>query len=245
MTPPERRIDPPPVTRGRLAFLIGVPLAWAGLLWFHPGGDRDNIYASLRDQVTTWQIVHVGTLIFIGLMGVALYMLVRDLPGRAASISRLAIGPFVLFYGAWEAVIGLGTGALVQHANDVPPVQRPAVSDAIQSLQANVIVGDAGVVAVIGALAWITAVIAAAVAYRRVRAPVMVSVLLGLSLVVVSHPPPIGPSGLVCFAGAAGLLAITQRTSTVPPGRQRHPRSGSAPESARTPLSRTTSDVSR
>jgi hypothetical protein len=135
------------------------------------------------------------------------------MPARAATISRLAIGPFVLLYAAWEAVIGLGTGALVQHANDVPPGRRPAVSDALQSLQDNVIVGDPGVFAIIGALAWVTAVIAAVVAYRRVRAPVVVSVLLGLSVVVVSHPPPIGPIGLVCFAGAAGLLAFSQRTS--------------------------------
>jgi hypothetical protein len=32
-------------------------------------------------------------------------------------------------------------------------------------------------------------------------------VLLGLSVVVVSHPPPIGPIGLTCFAGAVALLA--------------------------------------
>ena len=34
---------------------------------------------------------------------------------------------------AWEAVIGLATGALVQHANDVPVSERPAMADAIQS----------------------------------------------------------------------------------------------------------------
>ncbi len=36
-------------------------------------------------------------------------------------------------------------------------------------------------------------------------------ILLGLSLIVVSHPPPIGPIGLACFAGAAALIARTQR----------------------------------
>jgi hypothetical protein len=56
-----------------------------------------DVYGSLRDQVVTYQIVHIGTLFFIGLMGVALYLLVRDLPGRAARVSRLAIGPLVLF----------------------------------------------------------------------------------------------------------------------------------------------------
>ena len=192
-----------------------MPLAWAVLLWFHPAVGPDSVYEDLRDQVSTYLIVHVGTLIFIGLMGVALYMLVRDLPGRAATISRLAIGPFVLFYAAWETVIGLAIGVLVQHANDAPAGERPAVSDAIQAVGENIIVGDAGVLLVVGALAWITAVIAAAVAFRRAGAPILVTVLLGLSAVVVSHPPPIGPIGLVCFAAAAGVLAVSQRSSAV------------------------------
>jgi hypothetical protein len=200
-----------------VAFLIGVPLAWAVLLWFHPSVAPDDVYGSLRDEVVTYQIVHTGTLVFIGLIGVALYLLVRDLPGRAARISRLAIGPFVLFYGVWEAVIGLATGALVQHANDAPAGERAVLSDAIQSLQENLIVGEMSAAAIVGAVAWAVAVIAAAVAYRRVGAPVIVSVLLGLSLVVISHPPPIGPIGLLCFAGAVGVLVVRDRSAARAP----------------------------
>jgi hypothetical protein len=36
-------------------------------------------------------------------------------------------------------------------------------------------------------------------------------VLLALSLVVVSHPPPIGPIGLACFAGAVLVLYRSQQ----------------------------------
>ena len=113
-------MDSPRPSRRRLAFLIGMPLAWAVLLLFHSAPDPDDLYGSLRDEVTKWQVVHLGTLVFIGLIGAALYLLVKDLPGRAARISRLAIGPFVLFYGAGEAILGVATGVLVQHANDVP-----------------------------------------------------------------------------------------------------------------------------
>jgi len=156
----------------------------------------------------------VGTLVFIGLIGLALYLLVRDLPGTAARVSRLAIGPFVLFYAAYESVIGLAIGALVQHGNDAPVRQRPAVADAIQSLGDNVIVGDPGIVASVGSLAWIVAVIAAAIAYRQVGAPLLATILLALSFMVVSHPPPFGPIGLLCFASAVVLLARAQHVSS-------------------------------
>ena len=200
-------------TRPLLAFAIGVPLAWAVLLWFHPDVDPNHVYADLRDQVTAYEIVHVGTLVFIGLMGVALYLLVRDMPGTAARISRLAIGPFVLLYAAWETVIGLAIGVMVQHGNDAPLRQRPAVADTIQSVGSNAIVGDGGVLLVGGALAWVVAVIAAAVAYRNAGAPTLAWVLLGMSMLVVSHPPPIGPIGLVFFATAVALLARSERLS--------------------------------
>jgi hypothetical protein len=199
-------------TRPLLALTIGVPLAWAVLLWFHPDVDPNHVYADLREDVVAYQIVHVGTLVFIGLVGLALYLLVRDMPGSAARISRLAIGPFVLFYAAWESVIGLAIGALVQHGNDAPARQRPAVADTIQSLGDNVIVGDPGVVAMVGSLAWIVAVVAAAIAYRQVGAPLLATILLALSFMVVSHPPPIGPLGLLCFATAVALLARAQHS---------------------------------
>ena len=207
-------MDPPArFTRPVLAFAIGVPLAWAVLLWFHPNVDANHVYADLRDNVTTYQIVHVGTFAFIGLMGVALYLLVRDMPGTAAKISRLAIGPFVLFYGAYEAVIGLAIGALVQHGNDAPVREQPAVADTIQSLGGNLIIGDPGIVGGIGAIAWVVAVIAAAVAYRNAGAPTLAWVLLGLSMLVVSHPPPVGPVALVFFAAAVTLLARSEHVS--------------------------------
>ena len=190
---------------------MGVPLAWAVLLWFHPAGERDSVYASLRDEVTAWQIVHAGTLVFIGLMGVALYVLTRELPGRAAAVSRLAVGPFVLFYGAYEAVIGLGTGALVQHANDAPPGERArgVGRDPVPPGQRHHRrpgprrqcrrrrLGGRG-------------------DRRRRRLPrggarVAVLVPLALSALVVSHPPPIGPIALAAFATAVGLLALTAR----------------------------------
>ena len=204
-------------TRPQLAFAMGVPLAWAVLLWFHPDVPPDDVYGGLRDEVTTYIIVHVGTLIFIALIGVVLYMLVRDLPGTAARVSRVAIIPFVVAYAAWETVIGLAIGALVQGANDAPASDRPAIADAIQTLGDNAIVGEMGALSIVGGVSWAVAVIAAVVAFRGVGAPVGALVLLGLSVPVVSHPPPIGPIALACFAGAVALLARSERVAAALP----------------------------
>jgi hypothetical protein len=204
-------MDSPRFTRPFVAFAIGMPLAWAVVLWFHPDVDPDRVLASLRDDVVAYQVVHVITLVGIGLIGLALYLLVRDMPGTAAKISRIAIGPFVVLYGAWETVVGLGIGALVQYANDAPAAQQAAIADTIQSIGDNAIVGDAGILGLLGAAAWAVATVAAAVAYRNAGAPTLAWVLLGLSVLVASHPPPIGPIGLVCFAGAVALLARHER----------------------------------
>lgn len=191
--------------RSAVAFLIGTPLAWAALLLFHPLGSG-QVYDLLRDQVTRWQVVHVGTLFFIGLMGLAVFVLVRDLPGRAARLSRLAAGTFVVFYGAWEAVAGLAVGALAQHTNGLPADERAVGSDAIQSLYESPIVGDFGVLNVLGSLGWITAVLAAAVAVRQAGARRLAVALLAISALAVQHPPPVGPIALACFAGAVALI---------------------------------------
>jgi hypothetical protein len=70
--------DLPRLSGYRLAYIVGVPLGWAVLLLFHPNFDVNNIYNDLQDQVNQWMVVHVGTLFFIGLLGAALYLLVRD-----------------------------------------------------------------------------------------------------------------------------------------------------------------------
>ena len=45
------------MTIRRHALLIGVPLAFSVLLWFHP---MVSDYEGLRDVTTRFQIVHVG-----------------------------------------------------------------------------------------------------------------------------------------------------------------------------------------
>lgn len=200
-------------SRAATAFLVGAPLGWAALLMFHPLGSG-QVYDVLRDQVTRWQVVHVGTLFFIALMGVSIFLLVRNLTGIAARVARLGAGAFVVFYGAWEAVAGLAAGALAQHTNRLPADERAIGSDAIQSLYESPIVGDFGLLNSLGSLGWITAVLAAAVAVRGTGASRLAVALLGVSALAIQHPPPVGPLALACFAGAVLLMRRSSDIST-------------------------------
>jgi hypothetical protein len=200
--------------RNLAAFLIGVPLAWAVLLLFHPMG-TGTLYEGLRNAVARGRIVHLGTLVFIGLIGLGLYLLVRDLPGTAARVTRIASAVFVLFYGAWEAVAGLAVPAMVQYTNGLPASQGAMGSDAVDALNTDRIVGGFGLLNMIGAGSWIVAVIAAAFAVRNAGAPRSAAIILGLSAIVVQHPPPAGPLGLAFFAGAVVLIYRRQRAEQV------------------------------
>jgi hypothetical protein len=189
------------------AFMIGVPLLWGILLLFHPAGDGTAMYRDLHDQVTPMLVVHIGMLLFLPLMAVVMYALLRGVDGTAARISRLALVPFVVFYGAWEALQGIANGILVDQVNGLPEAQRATAAGTVQDFAESILVRDGGVLGSIGSLAFITAAIAAGIALRRAGAALWVAVLLGLAgFLITAHPPPFGPTGLALFIVAIVLL---------------------------------------
>jgi hypothetical protein len=223
-------ISPPRYSRRTVAFLVGVPLAWGILLLFHPRGDGTAIYADIHDQVTAMLVVHVGMMLFIPLMAVAVLLLLRGVEGTAAQGARIALVPFVVLYGAWETLQGIANGVLVHELNGLPATERPAGAELIQRFAENPIVRDLGVLALPGSLGLITALILAGVALRRhAGAPVAVAGLLGLSgVLITAHPPPFGPVGLGLFIAAVLVLAragpavrapATARLAATAPGR--------------------------
>jgi hypothetical protein len=195
-------------------FVVGVPIAWAILLLFHPKVG-DPVYESLADDATAFYVVHLGMLLFIGLIAAALYVLVRDLPGTAGRVSRLAIGPFILFYAAGETVLGIATGVVVDYGTEAPAGEVEGVAASAQALWDDFIASD--LLLALGGVAWWVAIVAAVIAYRRLGATTPALVLLALSTLVVFHDPPIGPIALLFFAGAAALLTRRPDAPSVPP----------------------------
>lgn len=197
----------------RRLLLVGAPLAFAFLLLFHPLalghalGD-ESLYEALGEHASRWLVVHVAQLFFIGLLGGAVYVLVSGLPGRAAAVSRLALGPFVLFYGAWESATGIGTGILIDHADTLPIAEQAIADDMIQAYFDNSLIGNFSLLSGLGILSWLVALGAAALAFYQVGAPRSGVVLLALAGLFfgLGHPPPWGPLGLAFFIGAVVVL---------------------------------------
>ena len=200
-------------------FLLGVPVAWAILLLFHPGGDGKDIYQDVQDKVTAWMVVHIGMMLFIPLMAVAVYLLLRGVEGTAAQVSRIALVPFVLFYGAFELFQGIGVGILVDQVNSLAATERDTGAELVQDFAEYPLVTDFGVFGSIGSVGFITAMIAAGVALRRhAGAPRSVAALLGVSgFLITAHPPPYGPTGLALFVAAVLLYARSQSAAGAAP----------------------------
>jgi hypothetical protein len=196
------------LTRRQLAFITTVPLAWAILLLFHPVGDTTAFYPTITDSVTQWQTVHIGMMLFIPLMGGVIYVLLRGVEGRAARIGRVAILPFVLFYGAFELLVGVGTGMLVAEVDALPESQRAVGSELVEDFAGSPI---PLAFTILGGLSLVVSLLAAGIALSKSAdgsrrfAPL---VLLAVSAPLIAiHEPPLGPIGLALFVAAALLVA--------------------------------------
>jgi len=194
-------MDLPHFSRREAAFIIGVPLAWALLLMFHPGGDGTAVYADLRDNVTPMLVVHVGMMIFVPLFALVVYRLVRGIESTAATVCRVALVPFVVLYVAWEALQGIATAVLTDQANSLPAAEQAIASDLIQGFAESPLVRDAGVLVIPASLALVVAAVALGIALRDKGAPRWSPALFGVAgVLITAHPPPYGPTGLVLFA---------------------------------------------
>ena len=199
----------------RPATLIGVPLAFSVLLWFHPMiGD----YEGLRDVTTRFQIVHVGMVISLPLLAIAIYGLLDGLRGRAATVGRFALIPFVVFYVPYVAFEGIALGVLGDRLNDLPAAQRDAIApDMVRDFASNPIFGEPGLFWALGLIALIVVMVSTVLAYRRAGGAPAVQVLLGASVLIGAHAPPLASIGWACFAAAGWMVLRARRVAVETP----------------------------
>jgi hypothetical protein len=201
-------MDPRQLSSRQIGFILGVPVAWAILLLFHPTGDGKELYNDLEDKVTVFMVVHVGMLVFIPLFAAAVYLLTRGLEGTAMLVSRVGLALFAVFYAAYETLQGIAVGILVNELNGSSIGEAERV-DLVQDFAEHPLPRDGlGVFVSIGSIGLLAAMIGAGIALRdRAGAPLSVPILFALSaLLIAAHPPPFGPAGLVLFVVAVVIF---------------------------------------
>jgi hypothetical protein len=194
---------------------LGTPLVTGIVSVLHPHAAGPSIVATLHPRLGLWLGIHLIQLALIGLLGATLWLLISGRMGCAATVSRLAIGLFLVFYSAFDAIVGIGTGVLVgltPRLSGADPGEAAQVAQ--QFWDARL---DPGMpllyIILVAELAWLMAACAAALTLRRAGAhwPVVGLLTLAGILFGINHTFPSGTAGMLCLLGAVVWLELSYR----------------------------------
>src|ERR671916_1122720 len=194
----------------RRLVVLGTPLAFALLEFFHP--EQPSGASEAVEQGGWFMWFHIIQVPLIGLIALAVYLLTEGLEGRAVSVSRWAVGVFAVFFSAYDAAAGIATGYALRAAQGLSAEGQAAVYEAVKDMpELSLIFG----LSIVGTLAWVVALIAAAKALRRggaSRGPFVLLILAGVFLMG-GHPFPFGTLAFGCFFVGAAWLELTPRAT--------------------------------
>jgi hypothetical protein len=200
-------------TLARRAVTLGVPLVLGLIELGHPALlPADDIVDTLQPIATWWTALHIAQIPLFALLGCAVWLAVRDLDGRAARVCRCAIAIFIVVYPAFDAAVGVASGLLMQGIGAPSAASRAAIDPFLQALFWGPVTGT---LALIGSLSWLVALVAAALAWRRAKAPWVVIGLFALSgmLLAIAHIRPFGPLACLAFLLASGWVEFGRTAS--------------------------------
>ena len=186
----------------RRLLLLTPPLLLAVLEIFHPH-PAFNIQALLA--ASTWfATFHVIQLVLTGLVALSVLLLADDFGRADAWATRLGVGVFLLFFGAYDTLAGIGTGLAMRSARDLPAAQQEGVFAVVKDWPG---ISATFALSIVGTLGWVVAVGALAFAARRQGAPLPEWIALALAALFLmgGHPFPGGTLAFGCFF-LAGLL---------------------------------------
>ena len=118
-------------------------------------------------------------------------------------------------YVAFE---GIALGVLGKQLNGLTAAQRDAVAPGmVQDFARNPILGEPGLFWALGSTALIVVIVSTVLAFRRAGARRGLQVLLGASVLIGAHAPPLAPIGLPCFAAAGWMVLRARQAPAIAP----------------------------
>jgi hypothetical protein len=184
----------------RRTVLFGVPFLYLVLGLLHPTANPE-----VGDETGAFIGLHVAQLFLIGGLACMFWLLLDGVDGRAATVARALILPFVIVYTALDAVLGIAWGIVAQKANELPVADQAAASRLIDALLEP---EPLGYVLYFGAgLLWLAVALSVVTALRgRAPWPALALMAIGASVFALGHARPMGPIGMALFlAGVAWL----------------------------------------
>ncbi|MBX5449926.1 hypothetical protein [Thermogemmatispora sp.] len=190
----------------RLIILFGAPLLVGAINLAHPVVSAyPTVYHALLHQGGWWLVLHFVNLAAFPLLGLAVYLLTADWRGLAVTVSRGAIAAFIPLYAAFDAMVGLGTGTLVQSARTLSAEQLAVVEPIIQAYWAS---STANILATLGSAAWGLGLLAATVAITPAGRRLAGTALAVAGFALVGWGVATGSSGTLLWWGAVALVAL-------------------------------------
>jgi hypothetical protein len=173
----------------RRALLLAPPFALAVLEIFHP--QPDFSVQGLLDASIWFAWFHVIQLVLTGLVALSVMLLAADYGRANAWTTRLGIGAFLVFFGAYDTLAGIGTGLAMHTARDLPGAQQEGVFAVVKDWPG---VSAVFALSIVGTLGWVVAVGALALAARRLGAsrPEWIALALAAVFLMGGHPFPQG-----------------------------------------------------
>jgi hypothetical protein len=186
----------------RRIILLGTPLAFAVVTSLHPTTGAGPGDPSL--PVGRWLTVHGLQVILTVLLAYCIWILLDGIHNGPATIARVALPVFLVFFSTFDAVAGLATGWLHHTANGQTGAEQAATLQAADELfNHNWLTGNLSIAGSVTAIAWAVIAIASAVALRRAGADGLTVGLMAASVLFVNHPVPFGTLGMLALFAAA------------------------------------------
>jgi uncharacterized membrane protein YccF (DUF307 family) len=165
------------------------------------------------DDTTLYIGIHLVQPFLILMLAWGVWLLVEDLPGRAAQIARLAIVPYAIAYSMFDAIAGVALGGIVRQANDASAADAAAVQRLMDSGTDYVGMG----IFIASGLSWFAMAFAAAVAVKQVGGlgPTLL-MAIGAAIFAIAHPFPPGPIGIAIFGLGLVWLELRRQAEKAP-----------------------------
>ena len=183
-----------------------VAVVTGGLLAWHP---TDPAQATeLTDLLGRWLTIHLAILVAMPLLAMGVIHLLRDIRAVPATVARTLAIPAAAFYAAFDALLGIGTGVLVEETSRLPAELQAGGAALTQSWWE--VPPVISLVSALAIIAWTVSIASAGIAaYRHGLGAFVAWPLVASSvLFALGHP---GATGALAMAALALAMVRAER----------------------------------